>query len=76
MSKHRTQIQLEDWQYESLRAMAERQGRSLAGVVREAVSAYLADEIDERRDGLAAIEGIGSDEGSRGRDHDLALYSE
>ncbi len=72
--KKRTQISLDDWQYESLKAAAARDGRSLAGVVREAVTAYLAGAPDTSNSPLDAITGIGDDETTRGRNHDEALY--
>jgi hypothetical protein len=71
---HRTQILLEDWQYESLKAEADRRGRSLAGVVREAVAAYLTEDAAEAWGELSAIAGIGDDPTGTGRDHDRLLY--
>lgn len=71
---HRTQIQLDDWQYDSLKAAAERERKSLATLVREAVTAYLQPDPGSARAGLAAIEGIGDDPGGAGRDHDRLLY--
>lgn len=38
----RTQVQFERWQYDALKARAARDGRSLSGVVREAVTVFLA----------------------------------
>lgn len=70
---HRTQIQLEDWQYESLKSTAEREGRSLAEVVREAVAVYLDAGTQTRRARLRGMRGIG-DDASAGRDHDRYLY--
>ena len=68
---HRTQILLDDWQYERLKSVAEREGRSLSNVVREAVATYLATGSES---GLRAIEGIGDDPRLTGRDHDRVLY--
>ncbi len=34
VSMHRTELLLEDWQYEALRGRAEREGRSLSALVR------------------------------------------
>jgi hypothetical protein len=73
---HRTQILLDEWQYEKLKAAAEREGRSISSLVRDAVSAFL--NGGRGRDGpatrLAEIAGIGSDPGTSGRDHDRVLY--
>ncbi len=72
---HRTQILLDKWQYEMLKAMAESQGKSLSSLVREAVSAFL-DNAKRRQAGLrlADIEGIAEDQDVTGRDHDRMLY--
>lgn len=74
--KHRTQISLEDWQYESLKARGEREGRSLSDMIREAVSEYLVDETQPStgRARLDRIRGIASDPEIAGRDHDRVLY--
>lgn len=72
---HRTQIQLEEWQYEALVREAESAGTSLAQLVRTAVSQYL--EGQRRAPGsreLSRIAGIAEDAGATGRDHDRLLY--
>ncbi len=68
---HRAQIILEEWQFEALKALAEREGKSISAVVREILSAKLG-----RRKGrkLRSILGIGSGSDVSGRDHDRALY--
>jgi plasmid stability protein len=73
---HRTQVNLEEWQYESLKIWAERQSRSLSDLVREAVSEYLADEEEPTGGVLAALAGVGDDPEAAGRDHDRFLYSD
>lgn len=63
---HRTQIYLEDGQYEMLRAQARREGKSLAAVIREILSEYLGG--GQRRpstDDFNAVIGIGEGDGSR-----------
>ena len=70
---HRTQILLEERQYEMLKARAEREGRSISDLVREAVDAMLG----RARTGatrLSDVAGIGEDTEARGRDHDAVLY--
>lgn len=70
----RTQILLEGWQYETLKALSEQRGESLSGVVREAVEMYLKQAERAVVPRLEDIEGIGSDAKGRGRAHDDMLY--
>ena len=72
---HRTQLLLEEWQYEALRGRAEREGRSLSALVREILHASLtmAEPVPGRR--LGTIEGIGEDAASYGAEHDVHLYA-
>jgi predicted DNA-binding ribbon-helix-helix protein len=76
--KHRTQISLDEWQYESLKARAEREDRSLSDMVREAVTEYLVDQTSGRisRRRLSDIRGIASDPETSGDDHDRVLYGD
>ena len=69
----RTQIMLEDWQYEALKAQAERQGRSMSELLREMLDASLGKE-PARAPGLEDIRGIGADSKASGRRHDEFLY--
>ena len=69
---HRTQVLLEQWQYDVLRARAEREGRSMSDLVREILHKALNPETGKRR--LTDIEGIGEDTQTTGRKHDQALY--
>lgn len=72
---HRTQIILEDWQYQTLRARAEREGRSISDLVRELLREALARPSQSRRGRrLKEIEGVGEDSAAYGRDHDRFLY--
>lgn len=70
---HRTQILLDDWQYEMLKAASEREGRSISSIVRDAVASFLQ---DRRRPAtrLGEIAGIGNDPRARAKDHDRVLY--
>lgn len=72
---HRTQLLLEPWQYEALKVRAERLGISLSELVRRIVSDYLAPPADPESP-LLAMEGIGEDPLTTGRDHDEVLYGE
>lgn len=69
---HRTQIILEDWQYQALRARAEHERRSISDLVREILRSALAQPPQRGR--LDEIEGIGEDPAAYGRDHDRFLY--
>ena len=69
----RTQIMLDDWQYEALKAQAERQGRSMSELLREMLDASLRRE-PSRGPGLEDIRGIGADRKASGRFHDEFLY--
>lgn len=70
---HRTQIILEDWQYQALRARAEQEGRSISDLVREILRTALS-ATPERGSHLQEIEGVGEDAAAYGRDHDRFLY--
>lgn len=56
---HRSQILLEDWQYEQLKARAERQGKSISEVVRNLISREMK-EGRSNRSKLSQLRGIGS----------------
>ncbi len=71
---HRTQILLDDEQYEMMKTLAERERRSLSSLVRDAVTAFLARRGQRPTTRLAEIAGLGDDPDSRGRDHDDVLY--
>ena len=63
---HRTQIYLEDGQYEMLRARARREGTSLAAVIRKILDDHLGgDRGREEADDFGAVIGIGKGDGSR-----------
>ena len=68
---------LEKWQSEALRARAEREGKSVSQLLREAVTTFLdSPQPGRRRYTLDDIDGIGSDPECSGRDHDDFLYGE
>jgi len=71
---HRTQILLDDWQYEMLKSAADREDRSISSLVRDAVSAFLDKRRRPDASKLAEIAGIGNDSEVSGRDHDRVLY--
>lgn len=71
---HRTQLILEEWQYDGIRSIAESAGTSISSVVREAVSEYLAERRGAKALSLDDLKGLAHDPGLSGRDHDAALY--
>jgi hypothetical protein len=71
---HRTQILIEEWQYEALRTRAERESRSLSDLIREILRTSLASPAPHAKRRLGEIEGIGEDAGTYGEDHDRYLY--
>ena len=70
---HRTQLILEDWQYQALRARAEKENRSISDVVRDILRQALA-QPPRGKGRLEEIEGVGEDPDSYGRAHDRFLY--
>lgn len=63
---HRTQIYLEDGQYELLRARARRENKTLAAVIREILDAFLRGEgTRAKSDEFRSLIGIGKGDGSR-----------
>jgi len=75
-SMHRTQLLLEEWQYEALRARADHEGRSISNLIREILKTSLAPSSMTKQSRLAEIEGIGEDSEAYGEDHDRHLYGD
>jgi hypothetical protein len=71
---YRTQLLLEEWQYQSLKSRAEKKGDSISSLVREAVDRYLDEGHAARSGSLDELCGIGRDAGLGARDHDRVLY--
>ena len=69
----RTQILLDNWQYEALKARAQREGRSMSDLLRQILDAHLGKGA-ARTPRLADIRAVGEDSAARGRDHDRFLY--
>jgi hypothetical protein len=69
---HRTQLLIEDWQYEYLKSISEEQGKSISEIVREIIAAFI--EEGTSGESLSAICGLGEDSEGYGRDHDRLLY--
>lgn len=73
---HRTQLMLEDWQYERLRSLSETQGRGISEVVREILTSYLTAGADQVQSRLDAVTGIAEGPADLGREHDRYLYGD
>lgn len=58
----KTQIQLEDWQYSSLKRAGAETGRSLSDVIRESVSLFLK---SQKKGGAVSLEALAGKYASR-----------
>ena len=67
----RTQIILEDWQYENLKTISQEKGKSISAVVREMVTTCI--EEGSPRATLDSICALGEDPTGYGKDHDKLL---
>lgn len=76
-AKHRTQISLEDWQYQILLEMSKKEKKSLSSIIREFLSEKFSKQIVKtKEDSVWSIIGIGSGDGSPvAREHDRFLYA-
>ena len=74
--KHRTQISLEDWQYQMLIEMSRKTKKSLSGIIRDLLSEKLSKQTFKRsEDPLFKLIGIGAGDGLPvAREHDRYLY--
>ncbi len=73
--KHRTQILLEDWQYQSLREMARKLGTNLSSLIRDWVSEKIQKRGESSRKGILALAGKVKDKPNVAREHDRYLSS-
>lgn len=75
--KHRTQISLDDWQYQLLLDLSRKTRKSLSALIREMITEKLAPKagVVAEGDPLYSIVGMGSS-GQRhtARTHDAVLY--
>lgn len=76
-AKHRTQISIEDWQYQILLEMSKKEKKSLSAIIREFLSEKFSKQIVKtKEDSVWSIIGIGSGDGSPvAREHDRFLYA-
>jgi len=76
-AKHRTQISIEDWQYQILLEMSKKEKKSLSSIIREFLSEKFSKQVVKtKEDSVWSIIGIGSGDGSPvAREHDRFLYA-
>lgn len=73
--KHRTQISLEDWQYQILLDLSRKTRKSLSALIREMITEKFAPAGVAENDPVYSIVGIGgSGRKHTARDHDAVLY--
>ena len=65
----RTQIYLDDYQYEMLRSRARQKGKSMASIIREILDDYLRGTGNPSRDPLLGVIGIGAGDGTAVAEH-------
>lgn len=75
-AKHRTQLSLENRQYQELLMLSRKTGKSLSCIIREMLDEHLAKRAaDVQKDPLWDIIGLGSGDGAPvAREHDRLLY--
>lgn len=73
-----TNISLEERQYQRVKDLAEREGKSISQIIRELIDESFQLESEERKeDPIFEVIGIGHGEGkSIAKDHDEVLYGE
>lgn len=73
--KHRTQISLDDWQYQVLLDLSRKTRKSLSALIREMITEKFALSGVAEHDPVYSIVGIGtSSRKNTARDHDAVLY--
>ena len=75
--KHRTQISLDDWQYQMLLDLSRKTRKSLSALIREMITEKFApnEGVVAENDPLFSIVGIGgSGHRHTAREHDAVLY--
>lgn len=70
---YRTQVMLEEKQYEFLKKLSQGKKKSMSQILREILDSYSKKTKDFS---LMSIAGIGEDHEVSGRDHDKWLYGE
>lgn len=75
--KHRTQISLDDWQYQLLLDVSRKTKKSLSSLIRELITERFSAKAENKiHDSIFDIVGIGSSGlNDTARNHDAVLYS-
>lgn len=75
-AKHRTQISIEDWQYQILLEVSKRTKKSLSSIIRDLiVEKFSKQTAMTKEDPIWGIIGLGVGDGSSvAREHDRFLY--
>ncbi len=75
--KHRTQISIEDWQYQILLETSKKLKKSLSGIIRDLLTEKFSKETAKpEKDSIFGIIGIGAGDGLPvAREHDRFLYA-
>lgn len=75
--KHRTQISIENWQYQILLEMSKKLKKSLSGIIRDLLTEKFSKETAKpEKDSICEIIGIGAGDGLPvAREHDRFLYA-
>lgn len=75
-TKHRTQISIEDWQYQILFDVSKRTKKSLSSIIRDLITEkFTKHPAGTKEDSIWGIIGLGAgDESSVAREHDRFLY--
>ena len=73
-----TNISLEERQYQRVKELAEREGKSISQIIRELIEeSFVVDEAERRKDPIFEVVGMGHGQGKpTARDHDEVLYGE
>ncbi len=76
-TRHRTQISLEEWQYQALLEISKKEKKSLSQIIREFLSEKISKHTTKiEEDPVLGIIGIGSGDGSPvAQQHDRFLYA-
>lgn len=75
-TKHRTQISLEDWQYQILIDISKKTKKSLSGIIRDLITENFSKKmVKSKKDSIMGIIGLGAGDGSAvAKEHDKFLY--
>jgi predicted CopG family antitoxin len=75
-AKHRTQISLDDWQYQMILEISKKTKKSISAIIRELLSEKLLIHVaTKEKDPVSKLIGIGKGDGSPvAREHDKYLY--